>query len=223
MEENQNTNQNQQSTQMQPGSSNIISRVIGILTKPKEEWGKISQETPNVSAIIMGYALPLALIPAISTILGIGLIGKRISIGFGSVSVKSWGLGITSGVTVFIVSLAAVLITAVIIDALAKSFKSEKNFGRSLQLVVYSYTATWVAGIFNIIPAISFLAFLAGLYGIYLMYLGFEPVKKTPKENIALYLLATIGILIVVYVILSLIVGIIVNLIYAPNMGSFAF
>ena len=96
-------------------------------------------------------------------------------------------MGITNGLTTFIVSLAAIYITALIVDALAPSFKSEKNFGRSLQLAVYGYTPAWVAGILNIIPSLSWLSFLAGLYGIYLMFLAFTPIKKTPEDKKVTY------------------------------------
>ena len=221
MEENNNTAQQNDGAQINP--SNIITRVVGILTKPKQEWDKIAKETPNTTGIMVGYAVPLALIPTIATIIGMGVIGKKVGFGFGSITLKSWGLGITSGLTTFIVSLAAIYITALIVDALAPSFKSEKNMGRSLQLAVYGYTPAWIAGILNIIPALSWISFLAGLYGIYLMFLAFGPLKKTPEDKKAVYLLSTIGILIVTYFILALIVGIIIGLIYAPKIGSFGF
>ena len=46
-------------------------------------------------------------------------------------------------------------ITALVVDALAPSFGSEKNFGRSLQLVAYGSTPTLVAGLFQILPLLA--------------------------------------------------------------------
>lgn len=195
-------------------SSGLISRVINIITKPKQEWENVAKEEANTGKIVLGYALPLSLIPAIATAIGLGLIEKRISILFATTTIKSWEWGITSGVTSLITTLLAVFITALIVDLLAPSFQSEKNFGRSLQLTVYGFTPAWIAGIFNIIPMLSWLSFIGGLYGIYLMYLAFVPVKKTPQDKAIIYLLATIGILIVVYILLAVIIGAIMAAFY---------
>ncbi len=46
------------------GKTNLVQRVINILTKPKEEWLVIANEQPNTMKLVGGYALILALIPA---------------------------------------------------------------------------------------------------------------------------------------------------------------
>ncbi|PKO95257.1 MAG: hypothetical protein CVU14_11790, partial [Bacteroidetes bacterium HGW-Bacteroidetes-9] len=57
------------------GKTNLIQRVINIITKPKQEWNVIAGEQPNTMKLIGGYALILALIPAISSIIKYGIIG----------------------------------------------------------------------------------------------------------------------------------------------------
>jgi steroid 5-alpha reductase family enzyme len=98
------------------------------------------------------------------------------------------------------------------VDALAPSFSSEKNIGKSAQLVAYSYTAVWVAGIFNILPSLSILGIL-GLYSIYLFYLGLPVMKKTPEDKRISYM--------IVSAIVIIVVGLVVNTIVSRIMYAF--
>ena len=52
----------------------------------------------------------------------------------------------------YAITLAVTFVLALIVDALAPTFGGEKNFIQSLKLVAYSYTAAWVAGIFQLLP-----------------------------------------------------------------------
>jgi hypothetical protein len=111
--------------------------------------------------------------------------------------------------------LGSIYVIALIVDALAPSFGSTKNLDASLKVVLYSYTASFIAGIFMLIPMLSWLAIIVSLYSFYLMYLGLKIVKDTPQDKIAGYLVVTILIAIVVYVIISSVV----NAIAAPSLG----
>lgn len=176
---------------------NLVERAKNIIITPKTEWEVIAGEQPNTQQIIMGYVFPLALIPTIASIVGWGVIGI---LGFTSVT-----YGIAMGLVQLINAFLSVLIASFVIDALAGSFGSTKNFGRAVQLVAYSMTPIWVAGILSIIPAIGWLAFLFGLYGLFLLYMGLSPLMKTPEDKKAVYLIVIIVILIAVYWILTLI------------------
>ncbi len=48
-----------------------------------------------------------------------------------------------------------------------------------MRVSAYSPTAAWVAGVFNIIPALSFLGIL-GLYSLYLLHTGITGLMKPP-------------------------------------------
>src|SRR4029078_11116845 len=84
-------------------------------------------------------------------------------------------LPIASGVAMMVVgyvlSLASVYVLALIVDALAPNFGSQKNFIQALKLSVFAMTAAWLAGIFSLLPALSILGLL-GLYSLYVLYLG---------------------------------------------------
>jgi len=155
---------------------NLIDRAKNIMLSPKTEWEAVSNEEPDVQQILISYVLPLALIPAIASILG-GLIFSP----FGFSFAIAYGIGM--GLVHMLLAFGAVLLAAFIIDALAPNFSSQKDFRRAVQLVAYSFTPAWVAGILFIIPVLGVLAWLASFYSIYLMYLGISPLMKTPENN----------------------------------------
>jgi hypothetical protein len=53
-------------------------------------------------------------------------------------------------------------------------------------VAAYSSTASWLAGIFGLVPALSWLGIL-GLYSLYLLYLGLPVLMKAPKEKALMY------------------------------------
>jgi hypothetical protein len=177
----------------------LITRAKNILLTPATEWAVIASETETPQSLLTKYVIPMALIPAAAMFIGFGLIGV---LGFGSIQ---WGL--MMAIESVLGSILGYYISTFIIDALAPNFGSEKNIGRSAQLVAYSYTAVWVVGIFYILPRLYMLAMLAGLYGIYLIYLGIPAMKKTPEDKRIGYLLVSAVVIIVITYVLGLLLG----------------
>jgi len=191
---------------------NLVERAKNIIITPKTEWDAVSTEEPNIQQILLGYVLPLALIPTIAVIIGWGLIGI---FGF-----TSFTYGIAMGLVQLINAFLSVLVAGFVIDLLAPSFGSQKNMGRAVQLVAYSMTPIWIAGILNILPTIGWLAGLIGLYGLYLMYLGLAPLMKTPEDKKVGYLVVSIIILIVVYFVIAAILTAILMAVFGLSILS---
>lgn len=184
---------------------NLIERVKNILVTPKTEWDTVNNETPNTQSILTTYVIPLVAIGAIASFIGWGFIGKSYNYGFGSVKVSGVSLGIKYAIVALIGGIAGSLLLAFIIDALAPTFKSEKNFGRSFQLAAYSSTAGWVGAVFNILPSLAIIGTLVGLYGLYLLYLGLPKLKKTPQDQTTGYFIASLVAMIVASFVIALI------------------
>jgi hypothetical protein len=191
---------------------NLVERAKNIIVTPKTEWDAVAAEEPNIQQILLGYVLPLALIPTIAVIIGWGVIGI---FGF-----TSFTYGIAMGLVQLINAFLSVLISGFVIDALAPSFGSTKNMGRAVQLVAYSMTPIWIAGILNIFPSIGWLAGLLGLYGLFLMYLGLAPLMKTPEDKKVGYLVVSIIILIVVYFVIAAILTAILMAVFGLSILS---
>lgn len=177
---------------------NLIERVKNILITPKTEWEVINGETATSQSLLMGYVLPLALVAAVGSLLK-GLLFA------GAFGLKFF---IITAVIAFISSVIAYYVTVIIVDMLAPSFGSEKNMGKSAQLVAYSGTPSYVGGLLSFIPVIGWIVSLAAwAYGVYIMYLGIGLLKKTPEDKKVVYMIVAFLIMIVLYFILVAILG----------------
>lgn len=183
---------------------NIFERVKNILISPKTEWEVIKNEQSTVADLFTKYALILALIPVIAGFIGQSLVG--ISLGpFGSFKVPVVN-GLIYAVLYYVLTLAGIYLVAFVVDALAPSFGAQKDMISSLKVVVYSYTAAWIAGIFQILPVIAILG-IVGLYSLYLLYLGLDIVKGSPADKVLGYTVVVVIITIVIYFVIGAIVG----------------
>ncbi|KXK57471.1 MAG: Yip1 domain protein [Chlorobi bacterium OLB7] len=162
----------------------LVDRAKNIILTPKTEWPVIETEEPDTGGMITGYALPLMLLPVVGTIIGTGLL-----------SPSGLMYGVAAGLAWLITSLIVIVVAAFIVNVLASSFGSVANQGRAFQLVIYSNTAGWVAGILSIIPVLGgFAAIAGGLYGIYLMYLGLPHTMKTPDDKRVIYVIIVLAV-----------------------------
>lgn len=181
--------------------TNLIERVKNILLTPKTEWEVIDKETARPGSLFTGYVLPLAIFASLGTVIRYFLVSGSLGITY----------MIAGAVIVFIAVLLSFYLAALIVDMLAPSFNSEKNMGKSAQLVAFSGTPSYIGGFLSFIPVVGWLISLAAwAYGIYLMYLGFGPLKKTPEDKKVVYLIVAFVIMIVLYFVIAAILGAIV-------------
>jgi hypothetical protein len=126
----------------------------------------------------------LAAIPAVCGFIGLTLIGV------GGMGV-TYRMPILSGVVQMIVSylltLAMVFVLALIVNGLAPTFGGTKDSVRALKLVAYGTTASFLGGVFNLIPMLALLGVLASLYSIYLIYTGIAVMMRCPPEKAGVY------------------------------------
>lgn len=172
---------------------NLIERAKNILLTPKTEWVAIDSESATPPSLLMSYVLPMAIIASIGKILS-GFVWAG---AFGTYFIWAAVIGFVSIVISFYISIY-------VIDMLAPSFGSEKNLNKSAQLVAFSNTPTWVAGLLSFIPVIGFLLVIAGwVYSIYLFYIGLGTLKKTPEDKKVGYMIVAFIIMIAVVFIIS--------------------
>ncbi|MGE9313918.1 Yip1 family protein [Niabella sp. CJ426] len=180
--------------------TSLMDRVKNILTNPKGEWEVINTETATVKGLLTSYVLPLSLLAAAASFLKFFVFSSL------------FGIAYSIAYTIFavIVTVLVFVIATYVIDALAPSFKSEKDINKSAQLVAYAGTAGYVAGLFSFIPVLGGLISLAGaVYSIYLFYLGIGPLKKTPEDQKIVYIIVYILVSWAIYIVLfSVVAGI---------------
>ncbi len=185
---------------------NLQSRILNILTKPKEEWPAIANESTDVVTLYKEYVAPLSAIPAICGFLGMTMIGVPVpSMGNIRTPIDS---AFTELVVGYILALLATYLAALVVNKLAPTFQSGGGIVAALKMVAFSSTAVWVTGIVRVVPALGALLLLAALYGIYLFYLGLPSVMKTPADKIIPYTIVCAVVIVVISVVLTSVAGV---------------
>jgi hypothetical protein len=181
---------------------NIVQRVKEIILKPTDTWAEIKEEQVTIKELFTSYAMILAAIPPIASFIGLSLLGFSM-LSFSYRIPLGWG--ISHAVVSYVLSLVGIYVVALIIDALAPSFGSQKNQVNAMKVAVFSWTPSWIAGILMIIPALSPIAMLLSLYSLYLFYLGLPILMKTPQDKAMGFVVVTILVSIVVFILIGVI------------------
>jgi hypothetical protein len=172
----------------------LFERVKGILVAPAAEWQAIEREPGDASVLFIRYVAILALIPALARLIGRSLIG-----GYTPIST-----GLFGAIAGYLLTFAVVYAVALVIHALAPRYGAQRSLPNALKLTVYAYTPVWLAGIFLLVPGLSFLTIL-GLYGIYLLWTGLPPLMRAPPEKALPYTAAVGACALVLAVVLGVI------------------
>lgn len=199
-------------------ASGIVGRAKAILVSPSTEWPVVAGETESVQSVFTRYVVPLAAIGPIC-----GFIGGQV-FGINAVFVRihpslMWSL--STAISQYVLTLIGVFVIAWVANFLADKFGGTESYERAFRLCAYSFTAGWVAGVFDLIPSLALLVLLASLYGIYLFYLGASPMMGVPKGKAAGYTAVTIIGAIVVYLIVGLLTSAVTGLFgLSPTIGA---
>ena len=203
---------------IEPGAAGagLVERVRAILTKPAETWDVIDTERTPVAELYRGYVMILAAIPAVCSTLGMSLIGVG-GFGFSYKVPILWAVG--QGVLSYVLALVMVYVMALIIDGLAPNFGGTKDRAQAFKIAAYAPTASWIAGVFTLLPAISIVAVLGGLYSLYILYLGLPKLMKVPQERSGGYF----GVVLVVAIVVSIVFGMVTGgLMTMSRVGALA-
>ncbi|MDI3306497.1 MAG: Yip1 family protein [Acetobacteraceae bacterium] len=179
----------------------IVARAKGLILQPKEEWYRIAGETADTRSLFTAYAMPMAAIPAVAGFIGgamiAGMMGMR-HIGIGTLLLQS--------IVAYLLSLAGVWVLGKIIHALAPRFEGNRDEVAAMKLAVYSPTASWLAGIFFILPPLSVLSIL-GLYSLYIFYRGVPVVAGVPQHLALGFTVAVILCALVINILVAMLAG----------------
>lgn len=194
----------------------LVDRAKSIILSPKQEWPKIATEQASVMDVFLKYAVPLAAIGPVATLIGGQIFGIG---GFGFSWKPSIGTALSMAISSYVLSLVMLFIVAWIANFLSPKFGGQDSFEKAFKLCAYSFTAAWVAGIVNLVPQLWILG-LAGLYSLYLFYLGAKPMMGVPDDKSGGYTAVTV----IAAIVLAFIASMITTAIAAPSVygGGFA-
>jgi hypothetical protein len=177
----------------------LTNRVKNLILTPSNEWDKIDTEASTLGGLYRNYVMILAAIPPLASLLHGLLFGHSI---LGITYRPSFFAAISTAIVTYILSLLSVFVLGMVIDTLAPTFGASKNRDQAFKVAAYTGTASWVAGIFSLIPGLGLLTIL-GLYSLYLLYLGLPKLMKAPPEKAMPYTVVTI----IATVVLTLVAG----------------
>jgi hypothetical protein len=183
-------------------------RLIGILTKPAEEWARIAAEPMTKARILLTWVVPLALIDPVARLISMKTSGILL---FGLIEPPADYLA-AAFVTRWVAGIATVCLLVPIIDGLAPLFGGKRDSTAALKLAAFSWIATFLSSIFLVEPMLAILA-LAGFYSYYVIHEGLTPVMQVPREKALPFTL----VLLVAAILLQVAVG------YAADSVSDAF
>ncbi|MGK7393102.1 MAG: Yip1 family protein [Candidatus Cyclobacteriaceae bacterium M3_2C_046] len=176
----------------------LLIRLKNVLLHPGREWNRIRQENPDYT-ILLTYAASwsglAAAIWLVRTIL-------EEDINFDEVF---------QVVSAFISPLLTVIFTGYVIFLTARSFQSQTHLLRSFQLATYAFSPYFVANILmQLFPANQYLFFLS-LYGLYIYWLGLGKLLYTPWDRKIPFMIITIFVVFVFWLIFGFLLSLIFN------------
>ncbi len=187
---------------------NLVERVKNILLKPNDEWNRIDVESTTVGDIYRSHVFPLAAIGPVCGLIGALVFGYGF---FGVVYRPSAVSAVSNALVQYALTLGMVYVLALVIDALAPTFLGTRNQLQAFKVAAYSATASWLGGVFGLVPQLAILGALAGLYSLYLLYLGLPKLMKVAQEKaigyIALIVLAAIVLFFIIGVLTTSVAG----------------
>ncbi len=158
-----------------------LPRAVSLLLRPGRTWDRIAERPTEPRALFLRYAVPLAAIPAVCSVVGVLTFGFNIA----NVGVHMSVVGLILGaLTNYGLTLVAVWALAAFVDWTAPAFGGVRDRTSALNLVVYAATAMWVGGLAEIYPSLGIpVGILAGLYSLYALYLGLPRMMGTPEDR----------------------------------------
>ncbi len=192
---------------------NLVDRVKRILLAPRAEWAVVDNEPTTPAQLFTGYAMPLAAIGPVAQIIGYSVFGISVPVA-GTYRVPL-GSTITSALVTYVLVLGGTYLLGLIIDAMAPTFNGQRSQIQGLKVAVYSSTASWVAGVFHLIPGLRILTLL-GLYSLYLLYLGLPLLMKSPRDKAAAYTVVVIVSAVVLFMVTGFLAG---HFVAVPTAG----
>lgn len=188
----------------------VIERARQMVLNPKETWKTVKGENYTIQELVINYAAPLALIPAVATLFGLSIIGIRVP--SGHIVRSPFMETLAAGVVGYLFHLLGLLAAGWFVHFLAPYFNARQDFVASVKLVIYAMTPVWLLGVFTALPGLGILQIL-GVYSIYLLYQGIGVVLDTPPEKVLWYTVLVLLSAVLISLILTVIVG---SAVYGP-------
>lgn len=181
----------------------IVARAKRLIIRPREEWRTIAGEPSDTASLFKNYVMPMSAIPVVAGFIGLAIFARMFAAVVPGLSV---GTLLVQGVVSYILGLAGVWVFGKIVQALAPRFGGTGEEAPAMKLAAYSPTASWLAGVFAIVPPLAALTLL-GLYSLYILYAGVPIVARVPENRTLVFTLALIACSMALYLVIGFVLS----------------
>jgi Yip1 domain len=183
----------------------IVARAQALLLQPTAEWKKIEPEPATIQGLYTSWLAPLAIIPAICTVIMLGVIG----VGMPGFAVFKLPLltAVIHAVVQFAVFLGMTYVFSLVIDYLAPNFGGQKNQIQAFKVAAYTPVAVCLASVLQLVPFLGGFLMLFGLYSLYIMHRGIGVLMKPAADKTTGYTVSVVVVMIIVGAITMWILG----------------
>jgi hypothetical protein len=183
----------------------LYRRVSNIIINPEREWAAISGGDHSVNYIRNNFVLPLTALVAVAAFIGTFIF-------------RNPGLNIMyavlAGVKYFLLLLAVVYLSSVILKEITYSMDLGRSFGISFRLIIYSlvpfFLCQMLSRIFESLIFINILAF----YGLLIFWVGMEKTLALPDHKKIPLLVITSASVLILVIALNLILKAVTDKVY---------
>ncbi len=188
---------------------NLIERAKNVLLQPKAEWPIIDVERTTAQELFTNYILILAAIGPLASWIGMSVFGIELPF-VGRIRTPLLS-GLLPTLVTYGLGLLGMFLLAKVINFLAPTFGGIKDPTQALKVAAYACTATWVGGVFSLMPALAVFGLLAGLYSLYLLYTGLPVIMKSSPDRSLAYTVSV--------VLVGIVVGFLLTAVFAAVGG----
>jgi len=162
----------------------MLTHVFGILINPSDEWKKIRDKGCSVAKCYIGYVFIMAAIAPVSGYFGTTQFGWQIG---ARESVKlSPDSALIIALSYYLVMLVGVFTMGLVIHWMGKTYNTEQDLSRSVQLAAFTATPLFLVGIVELFP-ILWLNFVIGLpalaMSVRLLYTGVPIMLEIDEDR----------------------------------------
>lgn len=153
----------------------LLRRAFALIASPRREWSTIAAEPLGTAAVLLGYALPLALLPAVAWEIGLGVFGLAAFEG----ELQPARLDrspLTGAATTLVGSLICVGSLALALYAIAPLYDARRDWTRAWAVAAYGATPIWLAGLLLVQPVLILAVLVAALHACFLWSVGVQTV-----------------------------------------------
>lgn len=172
-----------------------MNHILGMLTKPQQEWARIRDRNDSVLATYAKYLIWVAILPPVAWWYGASQIGWELS--GRSIRLTSESAAMIMGLF-YLTILASVAFLGMMIHWMAKTYDARNDdAAHGIAVAAYMCVPMFVVGLTGFYPNLwldMLLGTLAAAYTIYLLYIGIPIVYDMPKERGFLFASATVAV-----------------------------